>query len=107
MLRRGPLLRLLLGCCSFVLISCGGDSGGGLSGPSSSDQDSDGIVDANDQCVSQPETVNHWKDDDGCPDTTDELYQFARNDIESYWQQQFTANHATYAHLQVFEGYQS
>ena len=73
MIRRGPLLRLLLGCCSFVLISCGGDSGGGLGGPSSSDQDSDGIMDANDQCVSQPETVNRWKDDDGCPDTTDEL----------------------------------
>lgn len=32
------------------------------------DTDADGIVDRLDQCVNDPETVNNYKDDDGCPD---------------------------------------
>ena len=33
------------------------------------DKDGDGIVDKEDKCVDQAETVNQWDDTDGCPDT--------------------------------------
>lgn len=36
--------------------------------PPPPDTDGDGILDATDGCVDQPETVNAWRDDDGCPD---------------------------------------
>ncbi len=32
------------------------------------DTDGDSILDPDDKCVNEPETVNNWKDDDGCPD---------------------------------------
>lgn len=32
------------------------------------DKDDDGLVDTRDNCPAQPETVNGWKDEDGCPD---------------------------------------
>lgn len=32
------------------------------------DSDGDGLVDSLDACPDAPETVNGWKDDDGCPD---------------------------------------
>lgn len=37
------------------------------------DLDMDGIVDKLDACVDQPETVNSWKDTDGCPDDLGKL----------------------------------
>lgn len=37
------------------------------------DTDLDGIVDKLDACVDQPETVNSWKDSDGCPDSLGSL----------------------------------
>lgn len=45
--------------------------GGGFGSASVSpaDADGDGFTDRNDDCVSQPETVNGYKDEDGCPDT--------------------------------------
>jgi len=36
------------------------------------DSDGDGIVDADDQCDAEPETVNGFQDQDGCPDTLDQ-----------------------------------
>ena len=33
------------------------------------DKDGDGVPDADDKCPDQPETVNNYLDDDGCPDT--------------------------------------
>lgn len=33
------------------------------------DADADGLADSKDACADEPETVNGWKDDDGCPDT--------------------------------------
>jgi outer membrane protein OmpA-like peptidoglycan-associated protein len=33
------------------------------------DTDGDDFADANDKCVDQPETLNSYEDDDGCPDT--------------------------------------
>jgi len=32
------------------------------------DTDGDGIIDANDKCINEPETKNNYKDEDGCPD---------------------------------------
>ena len=37
--------------------------------PAAGDQDGDGIPDADDQCVDQPEDVDTFEDEDGCPDT--------------------------------------
>lgn len=44
--------------------------GGGFGTASASpkDSDADGLSDRDDDCVSQPETVNGYRDDDGCPD---------------------------------------
>jgi cysteine-rich repeat protein len=42
---------------------------GELAGPR--DTDGDGIVDPLDKCVTEPETVNQFEDDDGCPDDPD------------------------------------
>jgi outer membrane protein OmpA-like peptidoglycan-associated protein len=44
--------------------------GGGFGTASATpkDSDADGLADRDDDCVSQPETVNGYKDDDGCPD---------------------------------------
>ncbi|MFZ1730492.1 MAG: OmpA family protein [Bacteroidota bacterium] len=39
------------------------------SDPFSRDSDKDGIVDGQDGCPGEPETINNYKDDDGCPDT--------------------------------------
>ena len=38
------------------------------SGPATSDVDNDGYPDSEDQCVSEAETWNKYKDLDGCPD---------------------------------------
>ena len=42
---------------------------GEVAGPR--DTDGDGIVDPLDKCVAEPETVNSYQDDDGCPDDPD------------------------------------
>lgn len=77
-------LKLLLG--RMVSINLGG--GGGVLGgagapdwrvvagfsvapsfdPNSRDKDKDGIVDALDQCVRDPEDIDQWIDEDGCPE---------------------------------------
>jgi len=36
--------------------------------PNSRDQDKDGIVDALDQCPKDPEDLDSWRDEDGCPE---------------------------------------
>ncbi|MCB9780416.1 MAG: hypothetical protein H6742_17760, partial [Alphaproteobacteria bacterium] len=36
--------------------------------PNSRDRDKDGVVDALDQCVREPEDLDQWKDEDGCPE---------------------------------------
>lgn len=99
--------RFLLACCVLVIApACGGD-GVGLGPPASQDQDSDGVLDVDDRCPSQAETANRWKDEDGCPDTTDELYQFARTDVEEYWQRAFSSAGENYLRIQVFQGYEA
>ena len=77
-------LKILLG--RYVSINLGG-GGGVLSGvgspdwrvlaglsvapsfdPNSRDADKDGIVDAMDQCTRDPEDLDAWRDEDGCPE---------------------------------------
>ncbi|MFA6235551.1 MAG: OmpA family protein [Bacteroidota bacterium] len=41
----------------------------GGSDPFSRDSDNDGIVDGQDGCPKEPETINNYKDNDGCPDS--------------------------------------
>jgi outer membrane protein OmpA-like peptidoglycan-associated protein len=36
--------------------------------PATRDSDHDGIIDSKDKCPNQPETMNGFEDDDGCPD---------------------------------------
>lgn len=40
------------------------------------DTDGDGIIDDDDACVAQAETVNSYRDDDGCPDTLSRVEVF-------------------------------
>jgi predicted metalloprotease len=96
-------IMLALSALAFA-VGCRGD-GGGIIEPGSRDQDSDGLFDEDDRCPSQPETANNWDDEDGCPDTSQELYQFARDDIEAYWQRTFPTIGRAYAELRVFQGY--
>jgi predicted metalloprotease len=94
------------GVCFLILsVACGGSS---PSGPElNPDQDDDGILNAADECPEQPETDNGWSDSDGCPDTTSELYQFARTDGENFWDFEFDRAGFTYDRIDVFSGYTS
>lgn len=49
------------------------------------DQDGDRIVGAADQCPNEAETSNGIFDSDGCPDSIDDLLNFAANDLNRYW----------------------
>jgi outer membrane protein OmpA-like peptidoglycan-associated protein len=39
--------------------------------PPPADTDGDGILDPDDRCVNEPETINNYQDTDGCPDNPD------------------------------------
>jgi outer membrane protein OmpA-like peptidoglycan-associated protein len=49
--------------------ACPTEAGTNPDGCPTRDTDNDGIMDAADKCVSEPETVNTFQDEDGCPDT--------------------------------------
>ena len=77
-------LKFLLG--KFVILNIGGGAGvmSGLGAPdyrvfagvnvapsfdpNARDRDKDGIVDAHDQCVKEPEDIDGWQDENGCPE---------------------------------------
>lgn len=65
------------------------DTTGRERGNDSVDGDNDGIIDAQDECPGQPETVNGILDTDGCPDTLEDLLHMATNDIDAFWRQSF------------------
>lgn len=46
---------------------------GVITPPRPKDADLDGLLDEDDACPTQPETVNRWKDEDGCPDQLAEV----------------------------------
>jgi outer membrane protein OmpA-like peptidoglycan-associated protein len=58
---RGDDVRVILG----MIWHPGGVSGAAARG---GDRDGDGIPDDRDQCPREPEDLDGWKDDDGCPD---------------------------------------
>ena len=53
-----------------------------LVGCPETDGDRDGIADADDRCPDQPETVNNYLDEDGCPDTPPRRVKVTRSRIE-------------------------
>ena len=65
---------------SVFLLGCGGGDLVGLDDPSF-DSDSDGILNQDDACPGEPETVNGVLDGDGCPDTPLEFYEAIRMDL--------------------------
>jgi predicted metalloprotease len=73
--------------------------------PPTHDSDGDGIPDNADKCPQQPETANGVFDSDGCPDTVQDLINFARDDINSFWQQTFTASDLDYIPPTQFKAY--
>ena len=49
--------------------------------PTNKDTDLDGIVDKQDQCVTDPEDKDGWRDEDGCPDpSTMVMFRFVDDD---------------------------
>ena len=60
------------------------------------DPDGDQIVGDADQCAAEAETINGVFDSDGCPDTINDLLTFAENDLNQWWNNQFTEANLTY-----------
>ncbi|MBI4179553.1 OmpA family protein [bacterium] len=60
----------LVGVCVIGLTACtiSRKAAQTARAPVVQDQDNDGIPDAEDKCPAEPETLNGWKDADGCPD---------------------------------------
>ena len=72
----------LFGCASRPLVAPRVNEvetppeGSNASSPVSEDRDTDGIVDAEDQCPDQPEDRDGEEDDDGCPDDPEDIDQY-------------------------------
>ena len=49
--------------------ACPTEAGTNPDGCPSKDQDGDGVMDGADKCAGEPETINAFQDEDGCPDT--------------------------------------
>ena len=60
-----------IGAANFRIFA--GVGYGKIKDPPPPDRDGDGILDDDDVCPDDPETVNEWKDDDGCPDMLGQL----------------------------------
>jgi predicted metalloprotease len=50
------------------------------------DGDGDGIPDSQDQCPGEPETVNGFSDQDGCPDSFETLIDLGVQVVDEFWQ---------------------
>ncbi len=59
------------------------------------DADKDGIADVNDRCPEQPETMNQYLDEDGCPDTPPTSVKVTRTRVEIKETIQFETGSAT------------
>lgn len=69
------------------------------------DQDNDGIPDGEDECVTQPETINGLYDEDGCPDNIHTLTTFTSNELNRYWRTIFWQNELRYTPPRAVKGY--
>ncbi|MBA3531457.1 MAG: neutral zinc metallopeptidase [Ardenticatenales bacterium] len=65
------------------------------------DQDGDGIPAAQDSCPDQPETRNGVFERDGCPDSEQELFNFAVQEIDTFWRKHFESRGLPYRSPQV------
>ncbi len=74
------------------------------SGPSD-DADLDGIPSDFDECPDAGENLNKVFDDDGCPDTTLDLYQVVRSDVEGFWTAILAPTEWSYVPISVFQPY--
>lgn len=89
----------------FTVAGCSDSQSGPLGPDPEGDLDSDGIRNTLDACIEEPESVNGWADDDGCPDSTVELYDLARKDTEQFWAVTFPSLGPPYTPLQEFVVY--
>lgn len=60
------------------------------------DIDRDGILDEVDQCVDSAENFNNIFDTDGCPDDLYDLLNFANDDLNVFWADEFAEANITY-----------
>lgn len=60
------------------------------------DLDNDQIFGEADSCPEAAEIVNGVFDSDGCPDSIDDLLNFAKDDLNDWWQTQFDESNLTY-----------
>ena len=65
------------------------------------DNDTDGMVDAQDTCPNEPETINGNTDDDGCPDRGDALVVVTPSGVEIIEAVQFTGTTVSKASTNV------
>src|SRR5512134_1171098 len=61
------------------------------------DTDRDGIPDSLDRCVNAPETVNGHMDSDGCPDSVNTLFEFAKTSVAQFWTTEARSLNIAYA----------
>ncbi len=69
------------------------------------DRDHDGIPDDVDKCPDQPETVNGFADNDGCPDSVNDLFQLARGSVDQFWREETPKLGVIYRPPTVVRGY--
>lgn len=91
------LMVLSLAACSSRFT--GDDEDGEVTAPTSEptatvatalpDADGDGVPDSQDACPSLAETGQWTTEDDGCPDTIDDLVAFAAQELDLFWQAVF------------------
>ncbi|MGB1251103.1 MAG: neutral zinc metallopeptidase [Candidatus Promineifilaceae bacterium] len=71
------------------------------------DDDGDGVTNSADQCPNERETYNNVFDSDGCPDTVNDLLNFAANDLNGYWSAEFETAGITYYEPRSVSAYRS
>lgn len=70
------------------------------------DADGDGFQNDIDACPEEPEDeVPAWNNEDGCPDTIDDLMTLAREDVEAFWVASFEAEELEYSSATGFVQY--
>ena len=71
------------------------------------DDDNDGVTNSADQCLNERENYNNVFDTDGCPDTINDLLNFAANDLNEFWNAEFEAAGLTYYEPRRVSAYRS
>lgn len=90
------VVALSLAACSPRFFGDDDDDGGEVTAPTPEatatvntalpDADGDGVPDQDDLCPSIAETGQWTSEDDGCPDTIDDLVVLAANELDAFWE---------------------